>query len=103
MKENIMVDFDGEPMPLKHWARKHGLCDSTLYYRWHRGCRDIDSLVKGLQPSPDAPITEEDIKYLRETKYARSGQWNEWEIACDLIGIGRHRAKEVKEALCSRS
>lgn len=98
-RPTIVVSFDGEPMSLKRWAAKHGLSYSTVLYRWNHGFRDFDGLTKGIQPSREAPITTADIEYLQETRYARRGQWNEWEIACDLIGIKRYRAPELKRAV----
>lgn len=101
IRPRIVVDFGGEVQSLRKWAEEVGVCYDTVLRRWHVGVRDPDALLEGLD-YVRRPITPEDIKWLRLTKYARSGQLDEWEIACDLIGVPRARADELKEALCSR-
>ena len=97
-RPEITVTFAGFLQSLKSWCNDMGGCYGTIYSRWRRGVRNEEELLMGTRLSRKE-ITEDDLEYLRETKYARSGQPNEWLIACDLIGVPHNRAKELKEAL----
>ena len=102
------VEYNGKPMSLKKWCGLWGKSYNTAICRWRRGSRDKWALVGFTEPQP-FPISKEQIEWLRETKYARSGQKkcsiktkhhdSEWEIACDLVGIPRRFMDEVKEAM----
>lgn len=98
IKPKILINIDGKMQSLRQWAQDVGVSYDTVLRRWHTGIRDADELLQGLE-YVKRPITKADIEYLQETKYARSGQADEWQIACDLIGVPRIRAKELKEAL----
>lgn len=95
----IAVGFDGENMSLKAWATKHGLPYSSVYHRWQAGIRDPEILKKGLIGQKQKPISQKDIDYLRETRYMRRGMAYEWKMACDLIGVPRCRAEDVRKAV----
>lgn len=95
----IAVGFDGETTSLKAWATKHGFQYDTVLRRWHAGIRDPKLLSNGLIMTKPKPISQKDIEYLQETRYARRGMAYEWKIACDLIGVPRCRAEEVRKAV----
>lgn len=42
-------------------------------------------------------LREKDIEWLKETRPARKGTKDEWKIACELLGISKHRADELRE------
>lgn len=105
----VEIGEDGQPVCLKAWAEKNGLNYTTVLHRWHMGARDPEALKQKLPTVKRKPITEEDIRYLQETRYYRRDQLptmgsgghrdSEWVIACDLIGIPRSRAEELRKAV----
>lgn len=113
-REPYGVAMNGKRISLKALAEAFGVCYDSCLHRWHRGFRDPWELLYGEGAKPiKITLTDEQLEWLQETKYARSGQTfskgkngvcrdDEWTIACDLIGVPRVFAEEVKEALCSR-
>lgn len=94
----ITVMFSGKPQSLKAWCNEMGGCYTTVLYRWHQGIRTPEDLLRGTRLARKE-ITKQDLQYLRETRFAREGQPDEWEIACDLIGVPHSRARELKGIL----
>lgn len=91
--ESIRVNVDGEECSLRAWVESQGGSYDIALRRWHAGERDPERLIDGFK---HRPITKADIEWLKETRYARAGMVNEWEVACDLIGQPRCRARELK-------
>ncbi len=100
MKPKILVNFDGKARSLREWAQEVGVSYDTVLRRWHTGVRTEDGLLAGLG-YVKRPITNADMEFLQETRYARAGQADEWQIACDLIGVPRCRAAELREVMGS--
>lgn len=96
IRKYMIVTPDGETVSLCRWAAEHGVPLTTVMYRWRCGSRDPMELVYGEQMIRPRAITPEDVEWLRETRFARIGMRDEWKIACDLIGIPRSRAKELR-------
>ena len=102
------VEYHGKPISLRKWCALWGKSYNTAICRWRRGIRDKWELIGFTEPQP-FQISKEQLEWLRETKYARSGQKkcsiktkchdDEWIIACDLIGLPRRFVDEVKEAM----
>lgn len=96
---NVVVD--GETIPLLEWADMHRANRKDVVYRWRRGIRDANNLIRGLEDTADdevmPEITRDMLEWLQETKFARSGMVDEWQIACELIGISPEYAESLKE------
>lgn len=107
------VYFNGKKVSLKALTIMFNVAYDSCLRRWNMGMRDPWELLFGRGAQPvKFTVTEDDLAWLRETRAYRKGQTattgrhgtkdGEWEIACDLIGIPRVFANELKEALCSR-
>ena len=105
-----LVEFKGRMVSLKALSEGFNVPYTSVLTRYRRGYRDPWELLYGEGATPQKlHLTEEQKAWLRETKPYRSGQrhiqgyWghvdNEWDIACDLIGIPRVFADELKEAI----
>ena len=102
------ITYNGKKMSLRSWARMWGTNYDTALRRWKRGERDIWKLINMDGPRKFT-ISKEDREWLKATAFARKGQESfsqkykirdaEWDIACDLIGIPRAFANELKEAM----
>lgn len=91
------IVHDGECHNLKVWAEMFGVPYRTTHYRCRNGIRDFDLLFgKGTVLQP-LNVREQDIEWLKVTRYARKGLKNEWQIACELLGINKHRAGELRK------
>ena len=91
------IVHDGDCHSLRVWAEMLGVPYRTAQYRYRNGIRDFDLLFgKGTELRP-LNVREQDIEWLRETRYARKGLPNEWKIACELLGISKHRAGELRK------
>lgn len=100
----------GREVFLSDWAEKHNADRVSVEYRWKCGIRDPYKLIQGLsgtaheEPLELPPITADMIEWLETTKFARSGMEDEWQIACELIGIEPKYAEQLKafwDELCS--
>jgi len=103
-KTDRVVTHNGETKTLRAWAEEMNVPYGTLAYRWKMGYRTYDALFNGWQNNrftiaKGLRLSESDIAYLRETKYARAGMPDEWEIACDLIGTSRSNADALRRML----
>ena len=87
----IEQTINGKTKPLYQWAKETKISYDTIYARYKSGKRGEElitpsrvknSINVGMKPV----LTEKNIEWLLETKKYREGQYNEWEIACELIG-----------------
>lgn len=112
-RERHCVNFKGRLITVRALAEAFGVPYEACLHRFHRGFRDPWEILFGEGGKPvEFKVTEEQIKWLRETMLYRKGQTatkgknghrdSEWEIACDLIGIPRVFKDELKEAICSK-
>lgn len=93
------IVHDGDCHSLKVWSELLGVPYNTAMYRYRNGIRDFERLFgKGNSLRP-LNIREQDIEWLKETRFARRGMRDEWKIACELLGISKHRARELKELI----
>lgn len=100
----------GKEISLYSWAKRNNANYSIVSSRWNNGIRDPRLLVKGLKntavdPSklPLPPIPDDMIEWLELTAFARKGQPDEWEIACELIGIAPYYAEALREFMEGRN
>lgn len=107
-RERRMVEFRGKQISLRSLADAFKVPYRSVLNRWNRGLTDPWELLFGAGAKPQkVRITKEQIAWLKDTKEFREGQTkvrgmdrdDEWEIACDLIGLPRVFVEEVKEAL----
>ena len=96
------ITHDGETKSLRQWAAEYGVAYHTAKYRWNNGFRDFDKLFSPEQIRKPLYIPDWAVEWLRVTHRARAGQSNEWQIACELIGLPVGRAKELKKAMEGR-
>ena len=92
---------DGQRVSLSKLARDNDISYNVMADRYRHGIRDPMNLVygsTGKRPYKIKPrkIQKREIDWLVETRWARQGQPDEWNIACDLIGVSRSRAKEIQ-------
>ncbi len=92
----IRFRVDGRRYSLRTWAIINGVSEDTALRQWLRGGRDPWELIGR---GRERPLSEEEIKWLRETWPARRGTEGEWELACDLIGRPHTMADAVRVAL----
>lgn len=92
----IRFRVDGRRYSLRTWAIVNGVSEDTALRQWLRGVRDPWELIGR---GRERPLSEEEIKWLRETWPARRGTEGEWELACDLIGRPHSMADAVRVAL----
>lgn len=100
----------GREMPLYVWAKTNKADVRAVFNRWNNGIRDPYSLIRDLKGKAVDPaklslptITDDMIEWLNVTEFARKGQPDEWEIACELIGISAEYAKALREFMEGRS
>ena len=100
-KPRRMVIVRNKEMSLYAWADLNSAPRADVDKRWKIGIRDPFKLIQGIKGMSDGgffpPITEEMIDWLNETAFARKGLPDEWEIACELIGISKVHAERLKE------
>lgn len=96
------ITHDGDCHSLKVWAEMLGVPYRTAQYRWHNGIRDFEHLFGKEYPLRSLNIREQDLEWLRETRHARKGMKDEWKIACELLGISKHRAGELRKLVEGR-
>lgn len=100
IKRRVVV-VDNVEVPLFEWADKNNVSRTSVDYRWRHGVRDPEELIQGISDTAEdcflPPITTEMLEWLCETAYARKGMPDEWEIACELIGISKGHANKLKE------
>lgn len=103
----ILLTVEGETYTLAQWAERNGVHHSSAYYQWQKGVRDPYELLYGPGGKRiEFSVTKADLDYLFETWLARSGQEDEWDIACDLIGMPRifkNKLKQKMEATYGRA
>lgn len=101
--EIVELEHNGKRQTLAEWAREMGVPYDTVKDRWKRGVRRFDYLFLPYNANRKAPpkiyVSKEALEWLRETRWARKGQPDEWEIACDLIGIDRWHAGTLRRML----
>ena len=90
---------NGKLVSLRDWAAHNNVPYSTIHRRWQNGCKTEESLLKGYVSAESAEFTEQEIEWVKETRFARAGMTYEWKIACDLIGAPRYRAEEMRKAV----
>lgn len=92
------VEYEGNVYSLQAWCTANQVPYGRSLARWHEGVRDPIELLYGDNEVPKMPeIPESDIRFLKKSRYAREGQKDEWEIACDLIAQPYVRIPEIKE------
>lgn len=91
------LTHNGETKSLRRWAEEMGCNYGTVKYRWQIGIRDFELLFGKEVALRPLNVREQDIEWLKETRYARKGLKNEWQIACELLGINKHRAEELRK------
>lgn len=94
------VKYKGKNMSLRVFADAFNVPYEPCLRRYNKGIRDPIKLAYG-ETATEKPfkLTEEQKEWLGETRCWRSKQEDEWEIACDLIGIPRIFADDLKEAM----
>ena len=101
--DGVWLEHGGRRMKLEEWAEEKGVSYSVVHERWKNGVRRFDRLFLPYhalrKTAPRFFLSEEAKEWLRETKFARSGMADEWEIACDLVGISRACAGTLKGML----
>ena len=100
--EPISVELNGETRTLHEWADAFNIPFDSVYGRWRKGIRDPAVLIFGIRSKHGRlddrlVLSPENIQWLIETRGARRGSPEEWEIACELIGANRRYAYELKE------
>lgn len=99
----ITVEHDGQRKTLKAWANELGAPYMTAHERWKKGVRDFERLFLPYhalrKKAPGIYLSEETRKWLEETRFAREGMPDEWEIACDLIGVSRLYSLALRRAM----
>ena len=104
------VEINGKLLTLRQLADLYRVPYGRVLYRWRCGLHDPWELIGGPGGKPvPIPLTAEEKSWLHETERARRGMVanstkiglnvGEWDIACDLIGIPRRFARELREAL----
>jgi len=92
------VEFDGKAYSLQSWCTANSVPYSLGLARWEEGVRNPIELLYGEDKIPKMPeIPESDIRFLKKSRYARKGQKDEWEIACDLIAQPYVRIPEIRK------
>lgn len=109
-RDRYCVCVKGKMMSVKALAEAFDAPYMSCLNRFHEGYRDPWEILYGKGAKPkEFHVTQEQIDWLKETEYYRRGQKQlrgkvghqdrEWDIACDLIGIPRVFADELKEAM----
>ena len=92
------VEYDGAVYSLRAWCIANNVPYDPALARWHAGVRDPVELLYGKKdPPPFKGISDDDIAFLRKTRFAREGQPDEWEIACELIAQPHIRIPEIRK------
>lgn len=104
MFRTATLTVDGVTNRLPIWARIVGIPEQTVRSRYKRGKRTFEELfcpVYSREKDKQQPfiVTKEMKRWLEETRYARRGRPDEWQIACELIGVSRSRAEELKKMM----
>ena len=97
----MTIEHDGKKKTLKAWASELGVPYQTARERWKKGIRQFDRLFCPYHAGRKEPpgklyVSREALDWLTETRYARAGMPDEWEIACDLIGVSRFHAGTLR-------
>ena len=105
------IEYHGKKISLRKWCALWNVSYNSALSRKKRGVRGKWKLLGFDGPRP-FPVTPEERTWLRETYFARKGQEaksqkykardSEWDIACDLIGMPRIFADELREAMDGR-
>ena len=87
----VKVTINGEEKSLRDWAKEYHISFDTIYARYKAGKSGEDLLRKANYKShaihgTKPVLSKENIRWLLDTRGARRGQLDEWEIACELIG-----------------
>lgn len=93
------LTYNGETKSMRRWAEEMGCNYGTVKYRWQIGIRNFDMLFNGGNHKTPLGLTKEDIEWLRFTRDARRGMRNEWQIACELVGMSKYKADELRAFL----
>lgn len=112
-KPRRMITVRDKEMSVLDWAMINAVRREDIDKRWRIGIRDPDKLIQGLvgtaeledefEASTKLPtISDEMVEWLQETKYARKGMPDEWQIACELIGVSPKCANELREYMEAR-
>ena len=93
-----LIEYEGQKYSLKGWCAANGASYEMGLRRWHDGVRDPVELIYGVDGIPKMKkISDADVEYLKKTRFARKGQKDEWEIACDLIAQPHIRIPEIRK------
>ena len=96
------IEHNGEVKSMKQWADELGVNYGAVKWRWQHGVRRFDSLFAGGRARNPLRLTQADIEWLEFTRKARKGMRDEWEIACELVGLSPYRAEELKQYMEGR-
>lgn len=102
--------YKGRKISIRKLTEAYNVNYNAALYRYNQGIRDPWELLFGKGAKPQKiTLRKDQIDYLRDTEKYRKGQTrirghighldDEWDIACDLIGVPRIFSEEVKEAM----
>lgn len=98
-KATIFVDYKGQKVCLNELSVMTGMNPSTLLWRHKKGKELLaPARFKKPEPTPE-DLTTKQVAELRKLSRYSEGQSNHWEIMCDLAGLKRKHAKELKKVI----
>lgn len=105
----ITVEINGETKTLREWAKENNLIYDTAFARYRSGKRG-EELIKPPKRKTIKPrghgkkpiLSPDNLEWLQKTAKYRKGQYNEWEIACELIGAHSSWAGWLKNEMEER-
>ena len=96
------ITHNGETKSMRQWAGELGVNYGAVKWRWQQGIRRFETLFSGGSARNPLRLTPDDIEWLEYTRKARKGMRNEWEIACELVGLSPYRADELRQFMEGR-
>ena len=99
MKTKHYLSHNGVCKPLKDWAREYDISYSTVLSRFKQGERDFNKLLSVSGGRVPLRLSEENVSWLKSTRWARKGQPDEWELACDLVGVPHVYVDDIRRIL----
>lgn len=96
------LTHEGRTLPLREWAAMYNVSYQTAVDRFRKGLSFNKIFSNVPIKSMPLSVSEENIRWLEKTRYARAGQEDEWQIACDLIGVPRGFAEDLRRLLDDR-
>lgn len=96
---DVVINIRGKPMTLTEIAEYSGLPYKIVYKQFRNGVRD-ESIMEwpdSYVPRTLADVDVQEIRDLCPIRYAWIGMKDGWRLACDLLGIPRTEAKQLKK------